>query len=104
MAALEALQELRNDVMSEFQKVATLQEDHRVKVQEVVDTQMKADQAGLEHHRWKVDNENRIVRQDNQQSTLALAVAELLSHISKSWRKVVSDNRPMLLEVKTSDS
>ena len=63
--------------MKEFQKVATLQDDHRAKVQEVVDAQVKADQAGLEHHRWKVDNEDRILRQDSQQSTMALAVAEL---------------------------
>ena len=78
MATVEALQELRSGVMSEFQKVATLQEDHRVKVQEVVDAQVKRDQAGLEHHSWKVDNGARMLRQDCQQSTMALAVAGLV--------------------------
>ena len=69
MATVEALQELRSDVMKEFQKVATLQEDHRAKVQE--------------HQRWKVDNENRILRQDSQQSTLGSAVSDLVARIEK---------------------
>ena len=92
MATVEALQDLRNYVMTEFQKVATLQEDHRVKVQEVVDVQVKADQAGVDHHRWKMENESRMLRQDSQQSTMASIVAELVAKVEKLEKSSVGQS------------
>ena len=51
MATVEVLQEFRGDVTNEFQKTAIMQEDHRAKIQNVADAQMKADQAGQEYQR-----------------------------------------------------
>ena len=72
MATVEALQELRSVVTNEFQKAAMMQGNHRVKILNVADAQLKADQAGQEHQRCKIDNESRILRHDNQQATLGV--------------------------------
>ena len=83
MAIVESLQELRSEVMNEFQKVSMLQEDHRPKIQNVMGAHMTADQAGQEHQRWKVDNESRIFRHDNQPATLGSTVSDLVARLEK---------------------
>ena len=49
MATMEALQDLRQKVLNEFQKITAQQEVQKAEVQRVVDAQIKADQAGVDH-------------------------------------------------------
>ena len=83
MATVEAPQELRGEVTNEFQKRVIRQEGHRVKIHNVVESQTKADQAGQEYQRWKIDTEGRMLRHDNQQATLGSTLSELVARFEK---------------------